>query len=359
MARFSDLWMFFLVLSFSNFVLADTKHNAAENKKDTVPVSVQTVLFEDMAPTIVASGIVRPVSEQSLSFKVPGIIEKVMVYEGEFVTKGQPLATLILEEFDANVAKAEAVLADAIRQKDRINTLSNQNLASAQNRQQTETSLQIAEADLRIARFNRKYAVVSAPSDGRILTRNIEPNELVQAGQQAFVFADQQQGWSVRLSVADVDVIQLQLHDTAKIRLDAFPDQVFNGAIREISGRSDMRSQTFEVDIVFNSVGLPALYSGLIAHAEILSSKTQKAMRIPLTAFVRANGRQGELYVLDGQDNVHLKKVAIRYLKQDYALVPSGLNDGDQVIIEGGSFIVPGSAVSVKKHFDISHNLLP
>ena len=240
----------------------ETEIQADEN---IVPVNVQEVAFQEVSHSVIASGPVRPVSEQSLAFKVSGIVSQVLVKEGQFVKKGQPLAKLVLEEIDANVAKAEAVLADAQRQKERITTLSGQNMASDQTNRQAETALEVAQADLRIAKFNRRYAVIRAPETGRILTRTIEPNELVQAGQQAFVFADEQQGWSVRLSVADVDVIKLQLGDTAQIRLDAYPNRTFSGVIREIAGRANAQSQTFEVDVIFKEESLPPLYSGLIA----------------------------------------------------------------------------------------------
>ena len=315
--------------------------------QESVPVNVQTVSFKQVSHPVIASGPVRPVSEQTLAFKVAGIVDKVLVKEGQVVKKGQPLAKLVLEEIDANVAKAEAVLVDAKRQKDRITALSGRNMASDQINRQAETALEVAQADLRIAKFNRQYAVIRAPEDGRILTRSIEPNELVQAGQQAFVFADEKQGWSVRLSVADVDVIKLALEDTAQIRLDAYPNRVFNGVIREIAGRANSHSQTFEVDVLFKEQGLPPLYSGLIAHTNITPSQTQTVAEVPLTAFITANGQRGSVYLVESETKVKRQTIEVAYLSGSNAMVTAGLTEGDRIVVDGGPFIVAGSTIDI------------
>ena len=327
--------------------IATAEDDTLVSDENFVPVNVQTVVFEEVAQPVIASGPVRPVSEQTLAFKVSGIVGSVLVKEGQVVKKGQALARLVLEEIDANVDKAEAVLADAKRQNDRITTLTGQNMASEQISRQAETALKVARADLRIAKFNRKYAVIRAPENGRILTRSIEPNELVQAGQETFVFADDKQGWSVRLSVADVDVVKLKLKDHAQIKLDAYPNRLFTGVVREIAGRADVHSQTFEVDVLFNENELPPLYSGLIAHTDIVPSYTQTVSRLPLSAFIQANGQQGSVYLVNKDSNVTLQTVQIAYLNGASAMITSGLNAGDRVIIEGGPFIVEGSKVAI------------
>ena len=329
------------------FISASVSATDLETSESSVPVNVQAVQYLEVSQPVVASGPVRPVSEQSLAFKVSGIIGSVLVKEGQFVKKGQPLAKLVLEEIDANVAKAEAVLSDAQRQQERIHTLSGRNMASDQTNRQAKTALEVAQADLRIAKFVRKYAILRAPASGRILTRNIEPNELVQAGQQAFVFADEQQGWSVSLSVADVDIIKLGLGDKVKIRLDAYPKRTFEGVIREMSGRANAHSQTFEVSVVFSEENLPPLYSGLIAHTNITPNQTQVVAKVPLTAFITASGHQGHVYLVKSPTSVELTQVEIAYLSGSSAMITSGLEEGDQIVIDGGPFIVKGSKIEI------------
>ncbi len=319
-----------------------------------VPVSVMNVHYQEYAKPVVASGVVRPVSEQSLAFKAAGFVDQVLVKEGQFVKKGQPLARLLLDEIDAQVAKATAVLDDAQRQLERITTLKGRQLASDERSHQAHTSVQIAQADLNIARFNRKYAVIHAPTNGRILTRHIEPNELVQSGQKAFVFADAHEGWSVRLSVSDVDVVQLQLNDKALVQLDAYAGQTFKGTIREIAGRSDALSQTFEVDVLLEKA--PKLYSGLIAHTRITPAHTTSLVAVPWSALMEANGSHASVYVLNAQSHAVLRNVTLLYLEDDNAMVSHGLAEGEKIVVQGGPYIIDGAHISIIE--DTSPSLL-
>lgn len=312
---------------------------------EAVPVDVMTVEFKAHAKTVIASGAVRPVSEQALAFKVAGIIDKVLVREGAMVKKGQILAVLTLDEIDAQVDKASAVLADAKRQLKRINELERKQLASDELGKQAKTAVDIANSDLTIAKFNRQYAAITAPADGRILTRHIEPNELVNVGQQGFIFADDSLGWNVRLNVADVDVVKLQLGDSATITLDAFPGKTFAGKVFEIAGRANSLSQTFEVDVVFDK--LPRLYSGLIAHTQITPAVTQHLSQVPLTAFLKAEQHSAVVYVLDKNNQATKRQVQFAYLQAGNALVSHGLQAGEKVVVQGGPFIIAGQPIKV------------
>jgi multidrug efflux system membrane fusion protein len=315
-----------------------------------VPVSVSAVHFKAVAKPVVASGSIRPISEQALAFKVSGFVDKVLVREGQYLKKGEPMAILVLDEIDAQVAKARALLDNATRQLARISTLKGRQLASDERNRQAQTSVQVATSDLQIAKFNRKHAVIHAPANGRVLTRHIETHELIQPGQQAFVFADEQQGWSVRLSVADVDVVKLQLNDQASIKLDAYPGKNFSGHIREIAGRADIRSQTFEVDVLLNKA--PRLYSGLIAHTQITPSHTQSLAAVPLSALIEANGIHARIYVLDQENLASLRSVNIAYINGAYAMISSGVLEGERVVVQGGPFILDGAAIAIHNELD-------
>ena len=310
-----------------------------------VPVTVMEVHQQAHAKVIKASGAVRPVSEQGLAFKVSGIVEQVLVREGTEVKKGQTLAILALDEIDAQVDKAEALLSDAKRQLKRIKALEAKQLLSDEQSRQAETAVDVAKNDLRIAKFNRKYAVITAPADGKILTRHIEPNELVQIGEKAFVFADFSQGWQVQLSIADVDVVDLQLGDVAEIRLDAYPDKLFYGKVNEIAGRADVQSQTFAVGVQLD--GLPELFSGLIAHTSVTPAKTQPLIAVPLTALLQAEDDKAKVYVLNGEGKAEVRSVQLAYLEGGSAMVASGLTDKQTVVVEGGPYITDGGDIKI------------
>ncbi|EAT11004.1 efflux RND transporter periplasmic adaptor subunit [Bermanella marisrubri] len=310
------------------------------------PVLIKPVEYVATAKAIYGSGVVRPVSEQTLAFKVPGYVEKVRVKAGQSVKRGQVLASLTLEEMDAQVSKAQSVLADAQRQRDRINSLRKDSLASDEQVRQAETQVSVAQADLRLANFNRRHAQIKAPADGRILQRSLEVNEYINPGVAAFVFADDKKGWMLKLNVTDRDRMRLSLNDSAEIRLDAYPSQRFEGRVREMAGRADVRTQTFEVQLQILTD--KPLYSGLIAHAVITPSQNEALVKIPLESLISASGMDAKVYVVKDQKPV-LKNIQLAYLQGDYGFVRSGLDKGDLLVVKGGSFINPGDALAIKQ----------
>lgn len=312
---------------------------------DPTPVRVAPIVFSNHVKAVIASGIVRPVSEQSLSFKVPGIVQSVNVKQGQAVKKGQLLAQLEPEELNAQVAKAQALLQDGQRKLQRLTALEGKQLASNEQIRQVKTQVQVAQSDLRIARFNLKYSKIHAPADGRILSRDIESNELVSSGQPVLVFADDSQGWSVKLAVADVDVVKLNIGDMAEIQLDAYPGETFQAKVRDIAGRAHSRTQTFTVDL--NLQAERRLYSGLIAHTEIIPSMQTSVAQIPLSALIQAHGREASVYVLNDQGHAGLKEVNLAYIDTHYAYVKSGVKQGDKLVVEGGAFINDGQDIAI------------
>lgn len=330
------VWILGVLVSMSAWTMAEP-----------TAIRVQPLEFANHAKTVVASGLVRPVSEQTLSFKVPGIVAKVLVKQGENVKAGQLLAQLELEEMNAQVAKAQAMLSDAQRQLERLTALGNSQLASNERIRQVQTQVDVAKSDLRIAQFNRKYAQIHAPSSGRILSRHVENNELIGSGQPAFMFADDQQGWSVHLAVADVDVVNLNIGDRADLHLDAFPGEAFTASVQEIAGRAHGRTQTFEVDLSIQTKR--RLYSGLIAHTEITPSIQTHVAKVPMSALIQAQGQDARIYVLNEQGHAQLRTVKLAYVDTHFAYIQSGAKDGERVVIEGGPFIKNGEDIAVVK----------
>ena len=319
------------------------QESSLEKKK--VPVSIVSVLSQSYARPVIASGTARPVSEQTLAFKVSGIVAKVLVKEGTFVKKGMLLAILELDEIDAQVAKARAVVKDAQRKLTRSSKLRAQELISDELNAQAIIAVEVAQADLDIAEFNRKYTEIKAPADGRVLTRHIEPHELIQKGQPSFVFEDSTQGWNIRLSVSDVDVVKLKLGDSAKMMFDAFPDEAFYGVVSEISGRADVLSYTFDVAVKMDHP--PTLYSGLIAHTRIVPSQKKTLTPLPLSALLDANGKNSHVYVIDSAGHAQRRAIELAYIDSQYAMVSAGLSDGEKVVTQGGPYILNGNDIKI------------
>ncbi|MGH7545659.1 MAG: efflux RND transporter periplasmic adaptor subunit, partial [Gemmatimonadota bacterium] len=152
-----------------------------------LPVRAAPVVEAEVSPPIVATGTLGPKEEIALSFKVGGVIERIAVDAGETVRAGATLAALDLREIGAAVARAQSAAEKAERDLARAGRLYADSVVTLAQLQDAETAAEVARADLEAARFNRRYAVITAPAAGVILRRSAEPGETVAPGATVLV----------------------------------------------------------------------------------------------------------------------------------------------------------------------------
>ncbi|WP_430459965.1 efflux RND transporter periplasmic adaptor subunit [Thalassolituus sp. LLYu03] len=311
-----------------------------------VPVETLPVVVQEYARPVRISGVLENKSEQNLAFKVGGLLRRVAVDEGQWVKAGQMLASLDLEEIDAQVAKAESVLSNAERNLERFRSLQGSDALSVEQLQRAETQVEVARSDLRVARFNQRHSVILAPADGRILKRFVEPNEMVANGKPAFLFASKQAGWVLRAGVTDRDIVRLSLNDTAAVSFDALPGQTFAAELSELAGRAD-QSQTFEVELRLAGNGSTPLLAGFVGHAVIIPAQAQPAALVPVAAMVRAAKGEAEVFVVGADGRAEKRSVRLLVLDEGNMVVTDGLSAGEQVIVSGAQFLTDGRELAL------------
>ncbi|OUS40583.1 hypothetical protein A9R00_05290 [Oleispira antarctica] len=326
--------------------------SAFAEQDSSVPVEIVTAHYSNYAKAVRISGLLENKSEQSLGFKIPGLVSKVYVDEGQFVKKGQLLAVLDLEEIDAEVAKAKSVLANAQRNLERFQSLQGQNALSMDQVQSAQTRVDVANSDLTVAKFNHRHAVIKAPESGRILNRALEPNELIQAGQPVFVFAPKKTGWVLRTGIIDKDIVRTQLGDKAELYFDAYPNQQFQATVSEVAGRADAKTQTFEIELRLSvsseKNGGKTLLAGFVGHGRVYPTQKESLVLLPLTALLRANGKQAEVYILDESDEAHLRLIDVAFIEGSRMAVRGGIQEGDRIVTQGAPYLSEGRSVAIK-----------
>lgn len=340
-----------LMLLFAVSAQANESSDQAGKAVDTVPVEITQVDFKPYAKPLRVSGLLENKSEQTLAFKVGGLVRKVYVDEGQFVKKGQRLAVLDLEEIDAQVAKAKSVLANAERNLARFQSLQGQNALSVDQLQAAETQVDVARSDLTVAEFNRRHAEIKAPASGRVLKRSIEPNELLSAGQPAFVFASQKRGWVLRTGVTDKDIVRLQMADEAELKFDAYPNQIFKAQVSELAGRADAATQTFEIELrlapLNNKERKQNLLAGFVGHGRVYPSNKESLAMLPLTSVLRTKADTAEVYVLDAEDKAHLRTVNIAFIEGGFMAIREGVQQDERIVVQGAPYLSEGRDVAI------------
>ena len=316
----------------------------------TAPTAVQAVpvAYSDRAVPVRATGLLSRKAEADLSFKAGGMIEAVLVRAGDTVKRGQELARLRVDEIDAQVAQAASVVEKARRDLARVEKLAAERVATLENLQDARTAVDLAAAQLRIADFNRKYAVIVAPEDGRILRRLAEPNEWVTAGREILAFASDAEGWLVRVGLADGDAGRIRLGDTATVTHAGPSAGLVAGRVAAISESADATTRTTPVEIQLD--GAPGgVRSGAVVVATIQPRAVEARPVVPAAALVEGDARGASVFLVD-ESTRKVKRVAVEIEVIDGADVylRTALPRGQRIVSRGAEFIRDGSEVTLK-----------
>jgi len=312
-----------------------------------VPVRVAAVSIEAVTRPVTATGTLGPKEEVTLSFKVGGVIGRILVDEGQSVRAGDTLALLDLSEIDAGVTRARSAAEKAERDVARARRLYTDSVATLEQVQNTETARDVAGAELETALFNRRYAVIVAPAAGVILRRSAEPGELVQPGTPILTLGSRSRGVVVRAALADRDVVRVRRGDRAQVLFDALADRVLEGTVTEIAAAADPMTGTYRVDVAVP--GAEGLASGLVGGVEIRPQAAQPVALVPVEAVLEADGSHATVFTLsaDGR-RAERRAVTIGFLAGDRVAVVRGLDGVRTVITDGAPYLDDRTAVRVQ-----------
>ncbi|RRJ82455.1 efflux RND transporter periplasmic adaptor subunit [Aestuariirhabdus litorea] len=313
----------------------------------SITIEIAPVIRDSRSLPIRTSGRLAYQTETRLSFKTSGLVSSVAVDVGDAIEEGQELAALDLEELNAQVASAASSVDQAARDLKRLQDLYKKRVIPLQQLENAQTALEVAQSALNIARFNRRLSVIKAPFSGRVLQREIEVNELVSSGAPVFVVAGEEQGWIVKVGLADRDVVRVRLGDPAELRMDPYPGELLRGEVSRIAAAADPATGTFEVEISLPAETRP-LRSGFVVRVDILPSSTPEYAYIPIEALVGANERLGLVFAYDRQSGrVSRRTINIVDLVHTELAVSAGLEGVQQVVTEGAPYMREGLRVQL------------
>jgi HlyD family secretion protein len=277
----------------------------------TVPVSKG-----DIVSRVTATGTLSALVTVQVGTQVSGRILSLNADFNSPVKKGQVLAKLDPEFFNAalaqaaaneraasaNVTKANAQAADFQRKLVRATELAAQKLiapadldaAQAEvdvakaNIESAEASLAQSRAQRQTAQVNLAYTTVSSPIDGTIISRAVDVGQTVAASLSSptlFTIAGDLTRMQVDTSVAEADVGKLKEGLEATFSVDAFPNRRFTGKVRQIRYAATVVSNVVTYDAVID-VPNPELLlrPGMTANVTFVTQEADDVLRVPNAA---------------------------------------------------------------------------
>jgi multidrug efflux system membrane fusion protein len=322
-----------------------TEAARAEPVRETSAVTVRLAEVQrgPVSRPLRAAGLLGDGSAVTLSFKVGGVVTRVLVREGQHVKRGQLLAAIDPTELEAGLSQADHAVEKAERDLARLRLLHETDSAPLADLQNAETGLSMARASAQAAAFNARHAEVLAPEDGVVDGRMVEVGEVVGPGRPAFQLSTSRQRARVRVALIDRDVLDVKLGDAARVVFDARPAQSYRAHVSEIAGSASPGAGTFAVELTLDD-GASQLPSGLTAKVEIART-AQPAASVPQSALVDGEGERAAVYVLDGS-RARRVAVALGFLDGERAFV-SGLDRASAVVDQGAAQLADGALVQV------------
>lgn len=321
---------------------------AAAKASPTPLVTVVTVSREGAAGAIRASGLVAYQRETALTFKVPGVIARLNVDEGDQVRAGQTLASLNLTEYSASFAEADASLRTAESQLARTQTLFQKGLVAQARLDDAQLAVERARASRQATGFNRSQGVIVAPSSGVILRRAADPNQTVSPGQPVLTLGEVNSGLIVRAAISAADAARLKVGDLAVVRITGLPGEPRKGRVTRVAAKSDASTGGFDAEIAVTPI--EGLRSGLVGEVDISASGgggEAGPIRAPTLALLDARADQGVVLVVDAQNIARRRAVQTAGVDADSVLIVGGLEPGERVVSSGAAYVRDGQPVSV------------
>ncbi len=305
--------------------------------------------------------------------RVGGVLESRDFDEGQLVEAGTVMFSIEkapyevdLQKAQAELTSAEAVFNEARRDWARVENLFVDGAISARERDQTQSRLEAAEADMQSAqasyedvqlRYN--YTEIVAPISGVASRESVSVGNLISENDTLATIVSLDPIY-VHFNVNESDIAAAYLlrntdisgnsesgsGPTATLRFSDGREHPESGYIDYVSRIVDRERGSIEARAVIPNPNR-TLLPGQFVRVQLPKIEVPYAITVPQRAIIQS-GRQAVVYIVDNQDIVQVREVTLGVRVGNEQLIEQGLASGDRVIIEGLSMLQPGTQVNVE-----------
>jgi membrane fusion protein (multidrug efflux system) len=327
----------------ASLVLASSGVAAQDNKPAAVPVEAAKVVAAPLSEQVTAIGTLLSNEAVTISSEIPGRLKEIHFQEGQPVEQGAPLFTLDDSVYRAQLADAEAKLKLAEQTHQRRTALLTNKYATAQSADESASNLAVSTAAVELARVQLEKAHITAPFAGIVGLRHVSIGEYITAG-QALVNLEAIDPVKADFRVPEKFLPAIRVGQTIRIKVDAFPDESFEGKVYAIDPRLDVSGRALLVRAMVPNRE-QRLRPGLFARITVLLQLKEDALSVPEQAIVPQGDSQFVFKIVDGK--VQLTKVVTGTRREGRVEIVEGLSAGDQVVTAGQLKIRDGTPVSI------------
>jgi len=359
---------------------------AGEASGPPVDVQVQGVSAREVSRPFETGGSVRARTTATLVSRIVAEVREITVRPGDRVRAGQVLIRLDGRDLQANQARAQAAAAaaeEAVRAATtarggaeaglalaeathrRIAELRAKNSATAHELDQAVSALRAAEAQaqgakagiaqaeagaeaaragLRAATIAASWASITAPFDGVVTEKMVEPGNMASPGVPLMTVEDTR-GFRLEVRVDESRIGQIDTEKPVEVVLDLPSADALSGRVAEVSRAASPGSHAYLVKIALPDDG--RLRSGMFGRARFLGP-AREALVVPEAALVR-RGQLNSVFVVGSDNRARLRMVNAGWAAGGQVEIAAGLDAGESVVVNPPPSLVDGSPVRVTR----------
>ena len=356
--------VFFIALMAGCSSSADSKQQKAQAAAPrAVSVATAAVQQQDVPVYLSGLGAVTAFNTANIKSRVDGQIMKVNVREGQNVKEGELLIEIDarpyqaqLDQMQAQLFRDQAQLRDARLNLDRYTSLIPSGSIAQQQvdtqkalADQLEGTVRTDQAQIETAKLNIVYCHITAPFNGRIGLRQVDPGNIIHASDtNPMLILTQLQPIAVIFTLPEDVLPNVAKHmQQGTLEVDAFSrdDQtkLGSGKLQTIDNEIDPTTGTAKLKAVFSNTD-NQLWPNQFVNANLLLETRKNSTTIPTAAVLR--GPQGTfVYAVNADKTVQDRAITVSLTQGDTTIVTSGLNPGDTVVTDGQDKLQRGSRI--------------
>jgi len=326
------------------------KEENAMGEPDIIPVKTASVSVLGVPDHISATGLVSTEDEARYSFKIGGVINRILVQEGQFFKKGQLLATLNSTEISAGLAQSSLGVEKAQRDYVRAINLYKDSVYTLEQLQNTKTALDVAQKAREAVAFNDRYSKIYAASDGFVSKKIANEGEVIAEGMPVLLInsTEQKNSYSLKVGMTDREWAIIKLGQTAKVTLDGYAGRQFDAVVFRKSQAADQALGSFQVELRLKLNGIkPAV--GMFGKAEIATHQDESVTVIPYGSLVEADGNKGFVFTTVSATRVKRVPVTILKFDNDNVYLKNKLEGIDQIVVSNSAYLNEQSIIKIIK----------